>query len=179
MEDEFAQVTDDALVMRARDGDARALEELFRRYYMAAYRIAYRMCGTVEDAQDIAQEVFVRVGRALRTFRSDAKFSTWLYRVVANAAADHHHGRQRRSRLGEELQAQQQIESAPAPGGAVNEALAALSTVQRQVIILTFYEGFSHAEAAQILRRTETAVSWHVFQAKRKLKKLLAGDENE
>jgi RNA polymerase sigma-70 factor, ECF subfamily len=79
--------SDQELVARARDSDElAAFEELVRRHRDTAYRVALRVCLNPADAEDIAQEALVRAWRSLGSFRSDAAFSTWLYRIVTNVA---------------------------------------------------------------------------------------------
>jgi RNA polymerase sigma-70 factor (ECF subfamily) len=74
-----------ALVAAARDGDPAALEALVRSHQDRVYGFAMRMCRNVEDAKDILQDTFLGVIRSIREFREESKFSTWLYRIAANA----------------------------------------------------------------------------------------------
>ncbi len=84
-------VTDDnQLAVRAAKGDAAAFRQLLERHYDSVYRIAFKFCGQRADAEDLAQDVCASLGRKIRTFRGDAKFTTWLYRLVVNAARDAH-----------------------------------------------------------------------------------------
>lgn len=87
--------TDDALVARARTGDRDALGELVARYHERAYRLALRISGNEQDAEDIVQNAFLQVCRKLGTFRGDAQFGTWLYRVTMNEALMAQRARQR------------------------------------------------------------------------------------
>ena len=89
---------DDALLARFAGGDRPALDELFRRYRGAAYRVAYRLLGNEEDALDAVQDGFVKALTHLDRFRGQCSFKTWLLRMVSNAALDV--GRQRRRRDG-------------------------------------------------------------------------------
>jgi RNA polymerase sigma-70 factor (ECF subfamily) len=74
-----------ALIAASKDGDAAALDELVRAHQGRVYAFAMRMCRNVEDAKDILQETFLGMVRSLREFRGESKFSTWLYRIAANA----------------------------------------------------------------------------------------------
>jgi RNA polymerase sigma-70 factor (ECF subfamily) len=74
-----------ALVAASRDGDPAALEALVRSHQDRVYSFAMRMCRNVEDAKDILQDTFLGVIRSIREFREESKFSTWLYRIAANA----------------------------------------------------------------------------------------------
>ena len=82
-------MTENELVRAAAHGDEAAFGELVRMYENKAYHLALRMCGNAEDACDVAQDAFLAAWRGLPSFRGDAGFSTWLYRLVSNAAIDH------------------------------------------------------------------------------------------
>src|ERR1700731_3073537 len=84
---------DEQLVTRAAQGDREALNELFRRYRLVAYRVAYRLLGNEADALDAVQEAFVKALTHLPGFQGRSSFKTWLLRVVSNASLDL--GRQR------------------------------------------------------------------------------------
>ena len=83
-------VGNEMLVQRAIDGDRAAFAALISRHYDTMFRVAWKYCGNREDAEDIAQDVCVRLGKTLQSFHGQSKFSTWLYRVVLNATRDHH-----------------------------------------------------------------------------------------
>src|SRR4029078_10701787 len=76
------------LIQQARRGDKAAISELLNRYQKHVYNLAYRLCGNYDDANDIAQEAFLRVFHSLGNFRGEANFSTWLYRIVTNVFLD-------------------------------------------------------------------------------------------
>ncbi|MGH8989928.1 MAG: RNA polymerase sigma factor, partial [Acidimicrobiia bacterium] len=80
-------MTQEELVAAARDGDQGAFEELVRQTYVATYTLAFRLTGNEEDARDVVQETYLRAWKAIRRFRGDAQFSTWLYRITANTAS--------------------------------------------------------------------------------------------
>ena len=85
-----------ALVSRARSGEELAFQQLVQKYQSRVYRLALRTCGTPHDAEDVVQEAFLVVFRRLHSFRGDASFGTWLYRVVMNAALMHRRKTKRR-----------------------------------------------------------------------------------
>lgn len=87
---------DEELVARAAAGDEPAFESLVDRHQQRAYGLARRLVGSDMDAQDVLQESFLSVYRNLASFRGSARFSTWLYRIVTNAALMHHRARARR-----------------------------------------------------------------------------------
>src|SRR5262245_37978682 len=79
---------DAALIRRCQRGDAEALNQLIQAYHKHVFNLAFRLSGNYDDAQDIAQEAFIRVFNAIGSFRGDANFSTWLYRIVTNVFLD-------------------------------------------------------------------------------------------
>ena len=167
--------TDAELVADAQAGDGDAFAELFHRHYDMIYSMAFRMMGAREDAEDIAQECFVRVARSIASFRGRSKFTTWLYRVAINTAKDWYtKERRRKSKLAElALHKETEQAGAPDPSEAVLAALDALPLPQREAIVLTIYQGLSHAEAARVSGCAAPTISWRVMMAKRALRKLL------
>lgn len=135
------------------------------------------MTGSLTDAEDLAQEIFIRAYRQLGHFRGDAQFSSWLYRIGINTCLNWQKSRQRRERLHEEFAGQD-----PNPSHSdeitvkVQAALLKLSAKERAAIILTVYEEMNHAEAARALGCSETTISWRVFMARKKLKQWLQCD---
>src|SRR6187401_813453 len=85
--------TDAATVALARDGDSEAFRELVDRHSRAVYRLAYRMTGSAQDAEDVVQEPFLKAYRQLGRFESRANFSTWLHRIAVNCSIDLIRGR--------------------------------------------------------------------------------------
>src|SRR5215218_8108004 len=82
-------MADTDLIARAAGGDAAAFQALVERHRSMVYRVAYQFAGNHYDAEDIAQEVFIKVYRSLDKFRQDAQLSSWMYRIVMNACIDH------------------------------------------------------------------------------------------
>ena len=107
---------DAELVDRLKAGDARALDELFRRHREAAYGIAFRLVGNREDALDVVQESFIHVMRGVQAFRGQSSFRTWLYRIVTHAALDYR--RWRSLRAAESLDSEGAAEPRPGAGRA-------------------------------------------------------------
>jgi len=87
--------SDGELVALVVSGDGPAFSELFKRHSYVAFRLAMRLCGNANDAEEILQDSFLQVHRKLDSYRGDAKFSTWLYRVVVNTALMHLRERRR------------------------------------------------------------------------------------
>jgi len=170
---------DAELVLKSQNGDAAAFEELVRNHQHMVHSLTYRMTGSLADAEDLAQETFIRAYGQIGTFRGNAKFSTWLYRIAVNTCINWRQSEARRfqlqTRAAEDLSARQSGgEDAAGGSNEVQAALLNLPAKQRAAIVLTIYDGLNHAEAAKILHCSETTVSWRVFAAKRKLKRWLS-----
>ena len=166
-------------IRKSREGDLAAFEELIRRYQQMIHALTFRMTGSKSDAEDLAQEVFIQAFRKLDNFRGDSQFSTWLYRIGINTCLNWKKSQQRRAQLHHEW-AQQPSETASRNdevGSRVQEALLTLPPKQRAAVILTTYEGMNHAKAARALGCSETTISWRVFTARKKLKRLLSANE--
>ena len=175
------ELTDADLVARARDGvDTAAFEELVRRHRGRAYRVALRVCGNSADAEDVAQDAFVRAWRALPGFRGDAAFTTWLYRIVTNLAVN----RVRRRREDptadppdpprSDLDPAARIEAAERLDVAL-AALAALTPEQRACFVLREVEGLPYEEIAEVLETTVAAVKQRLFRARAHVAAVLSG----
>jgi RNA polymerase sigma-70 factor (ECF subfamily) len=162
------------LVHRATGGDSDAFTELFHRHYSMIHAFAYRLCLESSDADEVAQETFIKAARAIATLRGS--FRGWLYRIARNCAADLTRGRMRRARLADAVTVQERVrcEERPADHHGVVNALGSLPHDLREAIVLTFYESLTHAEAAKIAGCAEATLSWRVFIAKRKLREALA-----
>jgi RNA polymerase sigma-70 factor (ECF subfamily) len=151
---------------------------LVERHYDFVYRVAYRWCGTKADAEDVAQEVCVRLGSAIRSYRGLGVFTTWLYTLTLNATRDmaRRNARDRARTAAYGVHAMIGGEAIPAPDGQVEalwEAVRQLPEKQRDAILLVHGEGLTHAAAADIMTVSEATVSWHIHEAKKRLKVLM------
>jgi RNA polymerase sigma-70 factor (ECF subfamily) len=167
------------LVEQAAAGDAEAFAALVRGHYDTIYRVAWRWLGSREDAEDVAQNVCVSLARAIRTFRFEAEFSTWLYRLTYNASLDFLRARQR-SRRHEDpavvlLFTDRAVEAAEASAmqGDIWNEVRGLPDKQRDAVLLVYAEDMSHAEAASVMGCSEKTVSWHLHEARKRLKSRL------
>lgn len=162
-------------------GDEDAYAGLVARYQHMVHALTYRMTGSMHDAEDLAQEAFIRAFRQLHTFQGGSKFSTWLCRIAMNTCLNWRGREDRRA----EVHARWTVESSltgerEMPGDPpldvsqhVQDALGRLPAKQRAAVVLTIYDGLTHGEAARVLGCTEPTVSWRVFAARNKLRKLL------
>lgn len=160
-------------------GDHEAFESLVRRYQRMIYALTYRMSGSTADAEDLTQETFIRAHQQLAAFRSDAKFSSWLYRIAVNHCLNWQQRSARREQVHAEWSKGQahNSDSDQKLSSRVQEALLQLDPKQRAAVVLTTYDGLNHAEAARVLGCSETTVSWRLFVSRRKLKGLLQKSE--
>ena len=162
-------------VKQSLQGDDAAFAALVLRYQHMIYSVAYRMTGSLAEAEDLTQEAFVQAFRQLSSYRAEARFSSWLYRIALNQCLNWQKRRQRIEMLHTEWGRRQEMTSEPETQQTrlVQEALLKLNPKQRAAIILTTYDGLSHAQAARVLGCSETTVSWRVFAARAKLKRIL------
>lgn len=152
---------DEELVERAKRGSIDAYEEIVRRHQATAFRVAFAVCGSREDAEEAAQDAFVKAHRALDRFRTGAPLRPWLLRIVANEARNRRVAGGRSARLIERLarepgsrEAAPSLEPGLLAGAERRELLAALSRLparQRDAIACTYLFGLSEAEAAVAL----------------------------
>ena len=171
-------------------GDLDSFNQLVLRWERPIYALAYRVIGREEDARDVAQETFLRAFRALKGFKGQAKFSSWLYRIALNLCRDW----MRRERRAPVMQAPEGVdiielagESTPSEsiedlvsrhelGRAVAQAMSALPEEQRTAIILKEYHGLTFQEIADLLDCPLSTVKTRLYQGLTVLRKQLRED---
>ena len=170
--------SDNALAERAGGGDRDAFRVLLERHYDRMYRLAYRYCGRHADAEDITQDICLALPGKLRSFQGSAQFTTWLYRVVLNAAKDWSRRAASADRAHEafaevsDLSRGAEAETAERMAW-VYEALGAMNEDLRATALLVLAEGLSHREAADVLDVKESTVSWRMHEIRNSLKRLV------
>ena len=172
------------LVAACKRGDERAFDELVRATHSRVYNLALRLVGDRHDAEDVAQDAYLRMFRGLAGFREEARFETWMYRIVTNSAINL---LRRRGRFGE-LVADDAIET-PAPDRPAEQTadrdelsrhLAALPPGQRAVVVLKDVYGLSCREIGAELGIEEGAVKVRLHRARKRLQEALAkGDGSD
>jgi RNA polymerase sigma-70 factor, ECF subfamily len=178
-------------VSRARSGDTDAFRVLVERHSRSLFRLAFRMTGNQQDAEDVVQESFLRAYKQLAKFDERASFGTWLYRIAANCSLDLVRSRKRRSEhmaappeLGSE--AEDPVVSLPstAPNPErlalssevrerVAEAMRELSPTERTAFVLRHFEGMCMEEVSRVLECQPGAAKHSVFRAVQKLRRAL------
>ncbi|MEN6426008.1 MAG: sigma-70 family RNA polymerase sigma factor [Phycisphaerales bacterium] len=173
------------LMARVGRDDMAALGVLAQRHRVHVLSLAYRLLGDWHEAEDIAQETFLRVRQAARGYEPQAKFTTWLYRIIHNLSMDRH---RRAARAPLPLEAAQEIQTedpsrnSPAERAELTElvqkAIAQLSDRQRRVVVLHRYEGLSHVEISEVTGWSKSAVESLLVRAYENLRKNLAEHED-
>jgi RNA polymerase sigma-70 factor (ECF subfamily) len=178
-----------AVLARARQGDSDAFRALVDLHSRSVFRLAYRMTGNEQDAEDVVQESFLRAYRQLGRFESRANFGTWLYRIVSNCSVDlmrskqARHDQVRGDSLDQEGAVQLPAVDQPGPERIaesaeieqrVQHALQELSPLERAAFTLRHYEGRSIDEISATLGLGTSAAKHSVFRAVKKLRVALA-----
>ncbi len=169
------------LVRDAKAGNGTAFRQLVERYMKPTYNIAFSFVNDHHNAEDVTQEVFIRVYQSLPSFRGDAEFSTWLYRITVNLALNRTKQMNRRSE--HELPSRSLPEM---PGGSdpdtmltsdhsrhIENALHELPTMQRAIVILRHLNGLSTKQVSIILRCSEGTVKTHLHRGLKRLRSSL------
>lgn len=181
---EHERDADAHLIQRAREGDTGALTELYRQHERRVYNVALRTLGNPWDAADVAQEAFIKAFRNLDSFKGESRFSTWLHRIVVNAAYDHLR-RQRPEPMEAEI-----LDDLSGPTGTaavvasgrsgidpavdglsdpLRQALMSLNEGFRFAVVLCDLLGFPYGEAADILGVQEGTIKSRIFRAREAL----------
>jgi len=152
------------------------MEMLYHQYKRRVFGMAHRIVGP-SDAEEVAQEVFVRVFRGLAAFRGDSALSTWIYRLTVNAALSHLARRGRRQEVGDdglsELPAPAVTERDSALASRIETALALLPPGYRAILVLHDVEGLSHEECAAILECRIGTCKSQLHKARARMRELL------
>jgi RNA polymerase sigma-70 factor (ECF subfamily) len=182
-----ASAQDGADMQRLAGGHEAALNDLMARHARPVFQFLCRMLGNEDDANDLAQETFVRVYQHRASFRPGAKFTTWLYTIAANLARNHHRWVSRHPKVSLDAESETTGQSLgdvlpspyPSPDGAavateraaaVRAAVDSLPADMREVIILCEWEDLSAAEAAAILDITPKAIDNRLYRARNLLR---------
>ena len=164
------------LIQRAQQGDAEAVESLYRLHADRVYTVVRRLAGDAAQADDWAQEAWLRAIRALPSFRGQAMFSTWLHRIAINCAL---YGRRRRERLrSREAELPEEVavagrEAPPLLRMRLERALERLPEGMRRVMVLHDVEGYTHEEIGAMLGVAPGTCKSQLFKARAKMRAML------
>ncbi len=166
----------DELISKARGGDRDAFGQLLAENYDFIHAVAWRWTGNVADAEDVTQDVCVKLGRMIGDFRGESRFRTWLYTLTLNAVRDQVRKsvRERAKTMAYFSDPSNQIDC----GGddetqPLWEAVRSLPAKQCDAVMLIYSEGLSHSAAADVMGCSESTVSWHVHEARKRLRDML------
>jgi RNA polymerase sigma-70 factor (ECF subfamily) len=179
-------MTDDQLVARAQKGELPAFEELVQKYQREVYGLACRMVSDAEEAKDLAQQAFLQAFVHIRTFRRDAQFRTWLFRIAINQCYNY---LKSRKKFGDPVDSDEMnlVGQDPSPEAGLvmqddrrrlYEALERLPAKQRAVITLKIEQGLSYEEISQVLGGTAGAARVNYCQALKTLKKQIQSEDD-
>ena len=171
------------LIGAAKAGDRRAFDELVRRTFMDTFTLARRLTGNEEDGRDVVQDAYLRAWRGIGKFRGEAAFSTWMYRITANAAATHvrRRRRQQADSYDDDVEpADERPEMQPEAMAESSEALERISLALdelpaklRSVVVLKDVYDLSHEAIADELGITVAAAKVRLHRGRRKLRDVL------
>jgi len=176
---------DSDLVAATLGGNSEAFATLVERYDRAVYHLAYRTVRDSEEARDVTQEAFFKAYRSLKTFKPEAKFSTWIFAIAYHACCDRLN---RRKRYSNEEFPQDRADAAPGPAEQavasdqarrLSAAIDMLPEKYRTVITLYHLQGKQYEEIATVLEVPMGTVKTHLFRAKEHLRKLLTDSRTE
>ena len=182
------------LIRRVQAGETEAFEDLVRAHEKTVYNLALRMTGDAQDAEDMAQEAFLKAYRSLGDFRGESKFSVWLYRIVSNVCLDFLRRRSRRPSVslttedeeGEEQQwdvpderlSPERLLEQKLTREAVQAGLRELPEEQREILLLREIRGLSYEEIGEILSLEPGTVKSRIFRARKRLCAFLLREGN-
>jgi RNA polymerase sigma-70 factor, ECF subfamily len=170
-------VTDEALMQAVRDGDLAQLGPLFERYHVPLFDFLTRMTGDRTAAEDLVQDIFMRILKYRSTFRDTGSFETWLFSIARNARADYFRKRRPNESLDEE--ALERPESEPGPARQLEadrertrlrRALMLLREDKRELLVLARYQDMKYEQIAEVLGIEVGAVKVRVHRAMRELR---------
>ncbi|BDC51327.1 ECF RNA polymerase sigma factor SigW [Bryobacterales bacterium F-183] len=174
------EMSDEAAIAAAQDGNPDAFRVLVERYSRSVFRLAYRMTGNEQDAEDVVQEAFLRAYKQLHRYENRASFPTWVYRIAANYSLDLIRARRT---VESETMLEQLREGGAGPdrlylSGRMQEtldrALETLSQQERTAFVLRHFEGQSIDEIGGVLGIGNNAAKHSIFRAVQKLRKALS-----
>lgn len=170
---------DETLATAAADGDRAAFAALVTRHYDRIFALGWRLTGNRAEAEDLAQDICAALPQKLRLWRAEARFTTWLYRVVVNAAHDARRRAAVRARAADgwgdwEIERQDVMAEDRAAQDWLTAAMARLSPELRDTVALVLGEELSQAEAGAVLGLSEGTIAWRMSEVKKRLRAIAA-----
>lgn len=175
----MSEQDDSQLIKKAQGGDSAAFEALVNRHYDTMFRMAFKYCGRRNDAEDITQEACIKLAHGLDSFKGDSAFTSWLYRLVINAAKDWYKSQNRHPSSSDGLEivtlaakAEDQVYAQE-----VLTEVYKLPEGEKDALLLVMSEGLSHKEAGKILGCKESTISWRIHEARKKLEAVFGKEQ--
>lgn len=171
------QTPDEALASAAAGGDRDAFAALLERHYERIFGLAFRLTGTRAEAEDLTQDICLALPAKLGSWRGEARFTTWLYRVTVNAAHDRRRRAASRAKAADgwgdwEVNRRAGIAEAAAAQDWLTATMARLSPELRDTVALTLGEDLSQRDAAEVLGISEGTVAWRMSEVKKRLREM-------
>jgi len=170
------------LVAYARDGDEQAISRLITIHKGLIYTIVIRMVSNSDTARDLTHDAFIRAFRKIRDLRAPGLFRPWLCAIARRIVLDHFRSEKRKRTVSLEEIGEIGVEPDHAAARRrviIQDALTQLNPRDRLLLVLAYYQGFSHAEVAQTMKIPESNVRVYVQRARDRLRKLLKGREHD
>ncbi len=182
-----------ALLIKARQGNIQAFEELTSSYYSKVYNICYRMLNNPDDASEQAQETFIKAYKYIKDFKGNSSFATWVYRIATNVCLDFLRKNKNKKAISfeqntfEDLKVKDKlVDEQPGPEKiaeinaqklAIKEAMAKMNEKSRMIIILRDYMGLSYDEISETINAPVGTVKSRISRARSELRDLLCQDK--
>ncbi|MCY3926839.1 MAG: RNA polymerase sigma factor [Acidobacteria bacterium] len=166
---------DEDLLQAAAAGDRRAFSELLELHYDRIFRFSFRLTGSREEAEDLTQDICLALPAKLKSFRGQARVTTWLYRIVVNAAHDRRRRDSSRTKAAEgwgdwEVNRRATVRDTAAGLDWLQQSMGALPSDLRETVALTIDGEMTHAQAAEVLGISEGTVSWRLSEVRKRLR---------
>lgn len=173
---------DKELALAAATGDRAAFSALLSRHYDRLFAFTFRLMGNRPDAEDLTQDICAALPAKLQSFRADARFTTWLYRVAVNAAHDRRRRSATRAKAADgwgdwEVNRREAIREEAEAQDWLAQAMTALPIELRDTVALVLGEELTQAEAGQVLGLSEGTVAWRMSEVKKRLRDMRAEED--
>jgi len=173
-------------IIEAAGGDIRAFEDIYRHYSSYVYTLSYRVVGNAEDAEEVAQDVFVKIYKNLRKFKFGSALKTWIYRITANEAINFVKRNNKKRKINYHIADLENIARSPEVDEGLEDAkdvvrsmLRVLPVEQRACVVLRNMQGLKYDEIAKVLKINVNTVRTRLRRAREKLISLYRGKEME